>query len=46
MPSEVMVEKVTALAAARLKQSIGRVDDVTLARVERALMFIFGIGVH
>ena len=46
LPSEVMVEKVTALAAARLKQTIGRVDDVTMARVERALMFVFGIGVQ
>ena len=45
-PSEVMAEKVTAVTPGRVRQVIGRADDVTIAAVERALLFMFGIGVH
>jgi mRNA interferase MazF len=44
VPSEVMVEKVTAVSAARLRERIGRADAASLAAVERALLWVLGIG--
>jgi mRNA-degrading endonuclease toxin of MazEF toxin-antitoxin module len=38
------VEKVTAVAEARLRDPIGEVDAETMRAVERALLLAFGIG--
>jgi mRNA interferase MazF len=42
--SEVMVEKLSALPRAKVRDVIGRVDDVTLRAVDRALLLVLGIG--
>jgi len=42
--SEVMVEKVTAVAETRLRERIGEIDAATMRAVERALLLVFGIG--
>jgi mRNA interferase MazF len=44
LPSEVMVEKVTAVSATRLRGRVGHADAASLAAVERALLWVLGIG--
>ena len=42
--SQIMVDKVTTLSRARLREAIGRIDDVTMARVDRALAVFLGLA--
>lgn len=42
--SEIMVEKLTAVSARRLRDVIGRIDEATMQAVERALLLVLGIG--
>jgi mRNA interferase MazF len=42
--SEIMVEKLTAVPERRLRETLGRVDALTMRAVERALLLVLGIG--
>jgi mRNA interferase MazF len=42
--SQIMVDKVTTLPRARIRQAIGHLDDVTMARVNRALAVFLGLA--
>ena len=42
--SQIMVDKVTTLRRERLGKAIGRVEDDTLLRVNRALVLWFGLA--
>jgi mRNA interferase MazF len=42
--SQIMVDKVTTVRRDRLGQAIGRLEDETILRVNRALMLWFGIA--
>ncbi|HEY0837749.1 MAG TPA: type II toxin-antitoxin system PemK/MazF family toxin [Azospirillum sp.] len=43
-PSEVMVDKVAAIRAERVRQVIGRIDDDTMKAVDRALLVVLGLA--
>lgn len=43
LPSEIAVERATAIEAHKLKQTIGRIHDATMAAVEHAVLFVFGM---
>ena len=42
--SQVMVDKVVTLPRARVHDAVGHLDDVTMARVNRALAVFFGLA--
>lgn len=42
--SEIMVEKVTAVALHRFREVIGRLDAATMRAVDRALLVVLGIA--
>lgn len=42
--SQVMVDKMTSIARSKIGRTIGRLDDVTMVRVERALTLWLGLG--
>jgi mRNA interferase MazF len=42
--SEVMVDKVATIRIARVRRTIGRLDDATLEDVERALLVVLGFA--
>ena len=43
-PSEAMVDKIAALRVERVRQVVGRVDDATMAAIDRALMLVLGLA--
>ncbi|MFI5021178.1 MAG: type II toxin-antitoxin system PemK/MazF family toxin [Alphaproteobacteria bacterium] len=43
-PSQVMVDKITTLRRDRLRSTIGRLDQETMRRVDRALAVFLGLG--
>ena len=43
-PSEVMVDKVAALKADRMRTVIGRLDDETMTAIDRALLVVLGLA--
>ena len=43
LPSEIMVEKVVAVALGRLRAVIGRLDAATMRAVDRALYLVLGL---
>jgi len=42
--SQVMVDKITTLRRDRLRSTIGRLDQETMRRVDRALAVFLGLG--
>jgi len=42
-PSEIMIDKVATVEAARLGPIIGHLDDTTLTQVNRSLMVFYGL---
>jgi mRNA interferase MazF len=42
--SEIMVDKLTAVPLDRIRQVIGRADDVTMRQVERAMLLMLGFS--
>jgi len=43
-PSQVMVDKITTLRRDRLRSTIGRLDQETMRRVDRALAVFLGLA--
>ena len=43
-PSRLMVDKITTVPDARLKQRIGRLDDEDLVRLNRAILVFLGLA--
>ena len=43
-PSEVMVDKVAAIRAERVRHVLGRLDGDTMASIDRALLVVFGLA--
>jgi mRNA interferase MazF len=44
LPSEIMVEKLQAANKSKVGQIIGHMDDLTMRRLERALMLSLGLA--
>ena len=44
LPSEIMVEKLQAANKSRIGQVIGHLDDLSMRRLERALMISLGLA--
>jgi len=42
--SQIMIDKVVTLPRGRIRDPVGRLDDVTMARVNRALAVFFGLA--
>lgn len=42
-PSEIMIDKVATVEAARLGPIIGHLDDTTLTQINRSLMVFYGL---
>ena len=43
-PSEIMVDKVAALRADRIRSVIGLLDDETMTAIDRALLVVLGLA--
>jgi mRNA interferase MazF len=42
-PSQIMIDKVVTLRRERVRETVGHLDEVTLARVNRALAVVLGL---
>jgi mRNA interferase MazF len=42
--SHIMVDKITTIRVAKIRQRIGRLDDADMRRVDRALLTYLGLG--
>lgn len=42
--SQIMTDKIVAVARSRIGKAIGRIDDETILRLNRTLAFVIGLG--
>jgi mRNA interferase MazF len=42
-PSQIMIDKITAMSVAKLSEPVGHLDEATMGQVDRALSLLLGL---